>query len=78
MVLVLVKDINPVSSLFYKMFFLSQCGVISKHQYVKWRETGVAFEMREGLYQTANQSLLSTRVFNHVSRLTVYYNSCGP
>ncbi|XP_048030248.1 dynein axonemal assembly factor 3-like [Megalobrama amblycephala] len=41
------------------------CGVISKHQYVKWRETGVAFEMREGLYQTANQSLLSTRVFNH-------------
>ncbi|XP_048010646.1 dynein axonemal assembly factor 3-like [Megalobrama amblycephala] len=41
------------------------CGVISKHQYVKWRETGVAFEMREGLYQTANQSLISTRVFNH-------------
>ncbi|XP_067234666.1 dynein axonemal assembly factor 3-like [Chanodichthys erythropterus] len=41
------------------------CGVISKRQYVKWRETGVAFEMREGLYQTANQSLLSTRVFNH-------------
>ncbi|XP_073687214.1 dynein axonemal assembly factor 3-like [Garra rufa] len=43
----------------------SDCGVISKHQYVKWRESGVAFEMREGLYQTANQSLLSTRVFNH-------------
>lgn len=41
------------------------CGVISKHQYVKWRESGVAFEMREGLYQSANQSLLSTRVFNH-------------
>lgn len=43
---------------------------------MKWRESGVAFEMREGLYQTANQSLLSTRVFNHVSRLTFYYNSC--
>ncbi|XP_057178267.1 dynein axonemal assembly factor 3-like isoform X1 [Triplophysa rosa] len=41
------------------------CGVINKHQYVKWRESGVAFEMREGIYQTANQSLLSTRVFNH-------------
>ncbi|KAK7118707.1 hypothetical protein R3I94_022264 [Phoxinus phoxinus] len=40
------------------------CGVISKHQFVKWRESGVAFEMREGLYQSANQSLLSTRVFN--------------
>ncbi|RXN36834.1 dynein assembly factor axonemal [Labeo rohita] len=43
----------------------SGCGIISKHQYVKWRESGVAFEMREGLYQTANQSLLSTRVFSH-------------
>ncbi|XDV47899.1 hypothetical protein PO909_017441 [Leuciscus waleckii] len=32
------------------------CDIISKHQYVKWRESGVAFEMREGLYQTANQS----------------------
>ncbi|KAI4876443.1 hypothetical protein NFI96_010328 [Prochilodus magdalenae] len=41
------------------------CGVIHKQQYVKWRERGVAFEMREGLYQRANQSLLSTRVFNH-------------
>ncbi|XP_051537998.1 dynein axonemal assembly factor 3-like [Myxocyprinus asiaticus] len=41
------------------------CGVINKYQYVKWRECGVAFEMREGIYQSANQSLLSTRVFNH-------------
>ncbi|XP_036447377.1 dynein assembly factor 3, axonemal [Colossoma macropomum] len=41
------------------------CGVINKQQYVKWRERGVAFEMREGLYQRANQSLLSVRVFNH-------------
>ncbi|XP_035255691.1 dynein assembly factor 3, axonemal-like isoform X2 [Anguilla anguilla] len=40
------------------------CGVISKQQYVRWRETGVAFEMREGLYQTTNHSLLSTRIFN--------------
>ncbi|XP_026875498.2 dynein assembly factor 3, axonemal [Electrophorus electricus] len=41
------------------------CGVIHKQQYAKWRERGLAFEMREGLYQIANQSLLSTRVFNH-------------
>ncbi|KAJ8245843.1 hypothetical protein GJAV_G00260900 [Gymnothorax javanicus] len=41
------------------------CGVINKQQYVKWRETGVAFEMREGIYQTTNHSLLSTRIFNH-------------
>ncbi|KAJ8364295.1 hypothetical protein SKAU_G00131260 [Synaphobranchus kaupii] len=41
------------------------CGVINKQQYVRWRETGVAFEMREGLYQTTNHSLISTRLFNH-------------
>ncbi|XP_062848763.1 dynein axonemal assembly factor 3-like isoform X2 [Trichomycterus rosablanca] len=41
------------------------CSVIHKLQYAKWRETGVAFELREGLYQIANQTLLSTRVFRH-------------
>ncbi|CAN9509090.1 unnamed protein product [Ophioblennius macclurei] len=40
------------------------CGVISKQQYVQWRERGLAFEMREGVYQTANASLLSSRVFS--------------
>ncbi|XP_054914102.1 dynein axonemal assembly factor 3-like isoform X2 [Poeciliopsis prolifica] len=40
------------------------CGVISKQQYVQWREKGLAFEMREGIYQTTNPTLLSTRVFN--------------
>ncbi|KAM9837955.1 dynein axonemal assembly factor 3 [Aulostomus maculatus] len=38
-------------------------GVINKQQYVRWRERGVAFEMREGVYQITNPSLLSTRVF---------------
>uniref|UniRef100_A0A8C9WMW5 Dynein axonemal assembly factor 3 n=1 Tax=Scleropages formosus TaxID=113540 RepID=A0A8C9WMW5_SCLFO len=41
------------------------CGVIAKHQYVAWRERGVAFEMREALYEATNHSLLSLRVFNH-------------
>ncbi|XP_008281516.1 dynein assembly factor 3, axonemal [Stegastes partitus] len=40
------------------------CGVINKHQYVQWREKGLAFEMREGVYQIANTSLLSSRVFS--------------
>ncbi|XP_060777097.1 dynein axonemal assembly factor 3-like [Neoarius graeffei] len=40
------------------------CGVIYKQHYSRWRESGVAFEMREGLYCIANQSLLSTRVFS--------------
>ncbi|KAM4526134.1 dynein axonemal assembly factor 3 isoform 2-T2 [Fundulus diaphanus] len=40
------------------------CGVISKQQYMQWREKGLAFEMREGIYQITNPTLLSTRVFN--------------
>ncbi|XP_029934086.1 dynein assembly factor 3, axonemal [Myripristis murdjan] len=41
------------------------CGVINKQQYVRWRERGVAFDMREGAYQTTNATLLSTRIFSH-------------
>ncbi|KAL0984385.1 hypothetical protein UPYG_G00140770 [Umbra pygmaea] len=41
------------------------CGVINKQQYVRWRERGVAFEMREGIYQMANESLMSKQVFSH-------------
>uniref|UniRef100_UPI0037E92711 dynein axonemal assembly factor 3-like n=1 Tax=Semicossyphus pulcher TaxID=241346 RepID=UPI0037E92711 len=39
------------------------CGIINKQQYVRWRERGLAFEMREGVYQITNPSLLSYRVF---------------
>ncbi|XP_072568766.1 dynein axonemal assembly factor 3 isoform X1 [Paramormyrops kingsleyae] len=41
------------------------CTVINKQQYIRWRERGVAFEMREGLYQSTNHSVLSTRILNH-------------
>ncbi|XP_041671301.1 dynein assembly factor 3, axonemal-like [Cheilinus undulatus] len=41
-----------------------KCGVINKQQYVRWRERGLAFEMREGVYQITNPSLLSSRVFS--------------
>ncbi|XP_077359360.1 dynein axonemal assembly factor 3 [Festucalex cinctus] len=40
------------------------CSVINKHQYVRWRESGLAFELREGVYQISNPSLLSSRVFS--------------
>ncbi|MBN3294742.1 DAAF3 factor, partial [Polypterus senegalus] len=33
--------------------------MVSKAEYMRWRETGVAFELREGLYDTANRSLAS-------------------
>ncbi|KAM4624492.1 dynein axonemal assembly factor 3 [Polymixia lowei] len=41
------------------------CGVINKQQYVGWRERGSAFQMREGVYNVDNSTLLSTRVFTH-------------
>ncbi|KAM9336464.1 dynein axonemal assembly factor 3 [Symphorus nematophorus] len=40
------------------------CGVINKQQYAQWRERGLAFQMREGVYQITNPSLLSSRVFS--------------
>ncbi|XP_019938726.2 dynein axonemal assembly factor 3 [Paralichthys olivaceus] len=40
------------------------CGVINKQQYMQWRERGLAFEMREGVYQITNPTLLSSRVFS--------------
>ncbi|KAG7507583.1 hypothetical protein JOB18_038793 [Solea senegalensis] len=40
------------------------CGVINKQEYVRWRERGLAFEMREGVYHVTNPSLLSFRVFS--------------
>ncbi|KAF3704481.1 Dynein assembly factor 3, axonemal [Channa argus] len=40
------------------------CGIINKQQYVQWRERGLAFEMREGVYQINNPTLLSSRVLS--------------
>ncbi|KAM8729569.1 dynein axonemal assembly factor 3 [Acanthopagrus schlegelii] len=40
------------------------CGLINKQQYMQWRERGLAFEMREGVYQMTNPILLSSRVFS--------------
>ncbi|XP_030610519.1 dynein assembly factor 3, axonemal [Archocentrus centrarchus] len=40
------------------------CGIINRQQYMRWREQGLAFEMREGVYQITNPSLLSSRVFS--------------
>lgn len=50
-----------------------QCGLISQQQYAQWRERGLAFEMREGIYQITNPSLLSSRVFNQVSACLFFY-----
>lgn len=50
-----------------------QCGVINKQQYVRWREHGLAFEMREGVYQITNPSLLSSKVFSQVSSCLFFY-----
>ncbi|KAK2820304.1 hypothetical protein Q5P01_023263 [Channa striata] len=40
------------------------CGIINKQQYMRWRERGLAFEMREGVYQINNPTLLSSRVLS--------------
>uniref|UniRef100_A0A2I4B7L7 Dynein axonemal assembly factor 3 n=1 Tax=Austrofundulus limnaeus TaxID=52670 RepID=A0A2I4B7L7_AUSLI len=40
------------------------CSIINKQQYVQWREQGLAFELREGVYQITNPTLLSSKGFN--------------
>lgn len=56
----------PKRSRAFNFTLHSQCSIIQKHQYVRWRERGVAFELREGAYELNNPSLLSSRVFNQV------------
>ncbi|XP_034049601.1 dynein assembly factor 3, axonemal-like [Thalassophryne amazonica] len=41
------------------------CGIIDKQQYARWRERGLAFEMRECVYDVINPTLLSLRVLGH-------------
>lgn len=36
---------------------------------MQWRERGLAFEIREGIYQVTNPTLLSSKVFSQVGML---------
>ncbi|XP_041366025.1 dynein assembly factor 3, axonemal-like [Gigantopelta aegis] len=38
--------------------------IIRKFEYQRWRNTGVAFEIREGTYDVPNKTLASLRIFN--------------
>ena len=38
--------------------------IINYHQYKQWRHKGIAFEIREGTYDTPNKTLTSGMVFN--------------
>ncbi|CAL8306328.1 unnamed protein product [Boreogadus saida] len=49
-------------------------GVINKQQYFEWRSQGVAFQMREGVYQTANPTLLSYRTLRHTAQDVSFAN----
>uniref|UniRef100_A0A8C8SUA4 Dynein axonemal assembly factor 3 n=1 Tax=Pelusios castaneus TaxID=367368 RepID=A0A8C8SUA4_9SAUR len=40
---------------------------INGREYSRWRDTGVAFELREGIYDTPNKTLASGRLLRHVS-----------
>ncbi|XP_060072383.1 dynein axonemal assembly factor 3-like isoform X1 [Ylistrum balloti] len=39
--------------------------IINSHEYRKWRNQGIAFEVREGSYDTPNRTLASGMVFKH-------------
>uniref|UniRef100_A0A8C7XUP7 Dynein axonemal assembly factor 3 n=1 Tax=Oryzias sinensis TaxID=183150 RepID=A0A8C7XUP7_9TELE len=53
------------------------CGVINKQQYEQWRKRGLAFEMREGIYQIPNPTLLSSRVLSRTGDSVAYRGYWG-
>ena len=44
--------------------------MITKHEYFRWRENGVAFEAREGIYDRPNKSMASGVILKRVSLST--------
>lgn len=63
------------SLIFWWPTVLFQCCTINKQEYTRWRGSGLAFEMREGIYQVPNPSLLSFRVFSQVSAVILFSKS---
>lgn len=49
------------------MYFLLKGSIVYIRQYKDWRETGVAFKIREGTYDVPNRTLASAMVFKLVS-----------
>nr|KAG5702916.1 hypothetical protein BaRGS_034689 [Batillaria attramentaria] len=50
----------------YSMHLIERGGqIINTHQYKNWRNTGQAFEVREGSYDVPNKTLASGIVFKH-------------
>ncbi|KAM8876313.1 dynein axonemal assembly factor 3 isoform 1-T2 [Synchiropus picturatus] len=47
------------------------CGTINRQQYAQWRERGLAFELREGIYRTNNPSMISSRIFQKGGKIAV-------
>lgn len=60
----------PLSAALLFCHFCRACflqgGIINKHEYVRWRERGLAFQMREGANKITNPTMISPRVFNQV------------
>lgn len=45
-----------------------QADIINVHQYKNWRDTGVAFEVREADYDVPNKTMASGLILSHVSQ----------
>jgi dynein assembly factor 3 len=47
-----------------KLIERKNCAIINNRVYSKWRDTGVGYELRDSVYDTANKTLASGMVFN--------------
>ncbi|XP_043915185.1 dynein axonemal assembly factor 3 [Protopterus annectens] len=48
-----------------ELYWPNQAFVIGRNEYFKWREKGVAFEIREGIYDIPNKSIASGLLLRH-------------
>lgn len=50
-------------------FFVLQGSIVNTLQYKNWRNTGVAFQIREGSYDVPNKTLASSLLLKHVNKI---------
>lgn len=66
--IITLKNIGPILIMWFKFVHMFQAKVICKQEYFRWRENGLAFEAREGIYDRPNKSMASGIVIKRVSR----------
>ena len=61
----------------HSMYLTPIAPIINLREYVRWRSTGLAFELREAAYDVPNRTLASGIVAMGVCFISVYHYQLG-